>query len=1270
MPSPKSSLHVYAREINTNERNSLTLLASWVEAGADVLDLGCGSGALGRHLHEQFDCQLDGVTINDSEAELARPFYDRVEVADLDQTDLPALFSGRRYDRIICADVLEHLKQPERILQACRELLKADGELLISIPNVAYAGLVAELLEGRFAYREEGLLDQTHLRFFTRQSLLQFLGDQGYGVLALDTVVRELHESEFHTAFDRLPPAVARFLLAVPDALTYQLIVRARPGLPHASGVALAPVQQALAHFSMRLYLGGVDGYREERKLDTHGVIGDRRQTLSFRLPEDQSCTALRLDPADRPGFLHLYRLSLRDRTGLEVWRWQADRDPIDRLASQAHHEMLIHSPTGGSFSAQILLYGDDPWMELPVGHCLAQAQGGSLEVELGWPMSADYLCLSDQVKNLGNVDQEALQSLRIEISDARAQVQALQNRWNGQMKLFHALEEREQRLSQQHAALLESRQALRREQRSLQEALRHEQLQKQEAERVLRLVRASPVFRLSRPLAELKAKLSPRAQASPHQVESPWQASAALPQVTVDIIVPVYKGLADTQRCIRSVLSAPQSTPYRLIIVNDCSPEPEVTEWLRQVAQEHPSILLLENAVNLGFVATVNRGMECSDQHDVLLLNSDTEVANDWLDRLCRAAHVNGRVGTVTPFSNNATICSYPRFCAANDLPAGYDTARLDALFAQTVPGLVVDVPTGVGFCMYIRRDCLSEVGLFDVATFGMGYGEENDFCRRAHRAGWRNLHALDTFVRHAGGVSFGASKSARELAALKTLQRLYPDYDKAVQDYIELDPARQARLAVDQRRLAASGKPVVLAVMHNRGGGTVRHALELAQHLAAAATFFMLRPIDATEVSLEWVGNDEGFECRFRLPSEFPALLQMLRDLGVCHVHYHHLIGHSEEILHLANSLGVDYDFTAHDYYSVCPQVSLTDERGLYCGEAGSAQCNSCVQQRPAPGNGSIEDWRRHHGRFLEQARHVLTPSADTRDRLARYLPQCDLRVVPHTDLPASGSLPIPAPHRQLSALAPLKVVVLGALSSIKGADLLESVALAAAQAGSPLEFHLLGYAYRPLTSQPKASLTVHGAYDETDLPRLLNWLQPDLVWFPALWPETYSYTLSAALMAGLPVLATDLGAFSERLSGRPWSWVHAWNAPPEACLQTFLHLREQHFLTGVEPPPYNPYPALGSKPEHSESLPVWRYETDYLQGLKAWPPTTISAERMYQHRPRRPAEGKPGPNSTPASEPLNLQRGLRAVPGFFRLARLFPVSWREAVKRPLKL
>ncbi|MDD0811446.1 methyltransferase domain-containing protein [Curvibacter sp. RS43] len=1233
MSSRNAPLHVYTREIRQEARTSLRVLSDLVQPGARVLDLGCGSGALGHHLTAQRQCTVDGVTINEAEAELARPGYRRVDVTDLDQDDLALRFAGETYDFIICADVLEHLRGPDKVLRACRSLLAPGGQVLISIPNAGYAGLIAELMQGEFLYRDEGLLDRTHVRFFTRQSLARFLSEEGWGLRALDTIERELHESEFRTWFDTLAPTVTEQLLSQPDALTYQFIASVEPDREHVSELLHTAPPQAHPRFSANLYLGDARGLSEDRKLVLGGAVGQADQTLVFALPSERELNELRFDPADRPGFLHLHSLSLKAADGRLLWHWSSELDGLAQLGQWPHHDLLLHRTGLGNGSPLCLLVGNDPWVSPPVQALLPQAVGGTFEARLGWPLSADFMALAEQFR---------AQSL---------QYQAAQNAWDRQwtqaQQQQDALAQNHQTLSANLQQLHAAHQALNAERLPLQAALRrteeerdalqaqcaalqaeHQQLQAQvqqlslesaQHRRHVQALENTTVFRLTRPLVELKISLlgqrphgvpgAPAALAAPatppQRDPAPELRPDAPPAPPIDVIVPVYRGLSDTQRCIRSALASVQRRDWALIVINDCSPEPEVTAWLREVAASEPRITLLENTENLGFVATVNRGMSLHPERDVVLLNSDTEVANDWLDRLAHAAHHNGRVATVTPFSNNATICSTPRFCEANPLPVGYDTARLDALFARTNPGQVVDVPTGVGFCMYIRRDCLQAVGLFDVANFGKGYGEENDFCCRAQQAGWRNLHALDTFVLHAGGVSFGASKSARELAAMETLRRLHPSYDAEVQAFIGRDPARAARQAVDVARLVEAGLPGVLMVTHRYEGGTMRHVRELAASLQGQAFCLMLRPEDGAQVRLQLMGPQEGLELGFDLATEYPALLQALRHLGVRHVHYQHLLGHAGPVMGLAEDLGVTSDFTAHDFYTVCPQVTLTDKRSQYCGEQGLAQCQQCVAERPGPGGGRIEDWRYYHAQLLQRTRHVLAPSLDAAERMARYVPGCDLRWAPHLDLPAQ--LPEATLPRLLSAEAPLKVVVIGALSAIKGADLLEELALEAERRNVLIDIHLVGYGYRTLKTRPQSRLTVHGAYRDEDLPAMLTWLQPDVVWFPALWPETYSYTLSTCLQAGLPVVAPDLGAFPERLQGRAWSWLRPWNSPVNECLEWWREVREAHFVTGTAPTP----PAKRDPGLMGSVVRDWHYGSEYLKDL----PTVAAPQVLPQ-------------------------------------------------------
>lgn len=1269
MTHPIDDLHVYLRNISQDERTSLSVLAHLIAPQARVLDLGCGSGALGQHLVQTKGCSVDGVTLNDAEAAHARPHYQRIVVDNLETCDLLAAFAGQRYDAIVCADVLEHLSRPERVLAACRELLAPNGQLLISVPNAGYCGLIAELMQGEFRYREEGLLDRTHLRFFTRQSLTRFLGEQRWAIDSIDTIQRELPDSEFHVAFDSLPPAAARHLLGAPDALTYQFITASHPvadvqaALP--APTLAAPAQ---AHFTAQLYLAYADQcagqYAEDCKLTVTGVIGETRQTLRIALPARSApLTRLRLDPADRPGFLHLYRLSLRRPDGELVWQWSCERDPRSVLAQAPHSQIVWQAPLPAAASASLLLLaGDDPWFELPIApETLAAGteQGASLEVELGWPMSADYLALSGTVGTL----QERMAEMESSAHNTQQQLQQTQGQFQHTQFLLNAAEQRNTTLEDSTATLTRQRAELQRRTAQLQSEFDQLALH-------LRTIEASTVFRATRPLVHTKMAIDRLlgGSANHRTAAAPMPTSTPIPPTPhpVDIIVPIYRGLADTQLCINSVLASACTTPYRLIAINDASPEPEVTEWLRTRAAQDSRITLLENADNLGFVGTVNRGMALSGSNDVLLLNSDTEVANDWLDRIHRAAYSDSRIASVTPLSNNATICSYPQFCQDNALPAGYSTAQLDALCAQTNPGAAVDVPTGVGFCMYIRRDCLAQVGLFDTDNFGKGYGEENDFCQRAQQAGWRNLHLLDTFVLHTGGVSFGESKSPREKAAMETLRRLHPLYERDVMAFVQADPARPYRLALDLARIAQAQLPVVLAVLHDRGGGTLRHVQELAQHLHAHASMLTLTPAPGHSVSLRMAGAHEGFELVFRLSDQYQDLLHALRHIGVRHLHYHHLLGHGPLVLELPQQLGLAYDFTAHDFYSYCTHISLTGNDSRYAVEPAPGQCGCCQPQDAAPsGGGTVADWRQRNQRFLTGARQVLAPSHDTARRIAAFAPGARVRVVAHTDMSAylaehpalHGALPPPAPQPHSGAL---KVVVLGALSAIKGADLLEAVAQEAARRGAPVEFHLLGYGYRHLQTQPRAQLTVHGAYEEADLARLLQWLQPDLAWFPAQWPETYSYTLSACLQMGLPVLAPDLGAFAERLAQRPWSWIHRWDASPKEWLDTLVSLRDAHFSTG-QAPALLPVPACIRSAADANSAD-WSYRSDYVAKL---PPASTEAATplalafLSAHQATAPSAI--GTKSLLLSAVVRL----RSLPLLRGVAQRVPQHWQTRVK-----
>lgn len=258
---------------------------------------------------------------------------------------------------------------------------------------------------------------------------------------------------------------------------------------------------------------------------------------------------------------------------------------------------------------------------------------------------------------------------------------------------------------------------------------------------------------------------------------------------MTTAIVVPVFNAVAQTRRCL-AALSLHQGDAEAVIVIDDASTDPEVASLMAELPE---AWVRVHNERNLGFVATANLGMALSRRADVVLLNADTEVSPGWLEAVQTCAASDPRIGSVTPFTNCGEIASVPNFCAVNPWPE--DIARWAQAAAALPAEPYCDLPTAVGFCMFMRRACLDEVGGFDELAFGRGYGEENDWCQRAQAMGWRHVLCHRAFVAHEGGASFAPLGLQPGGEAMATLLSRHPDYMDQVNAFIDSDPLRPLR-------------------------------------------------------------------------------------------------------------------------------------------------------------------------------------------------------------------------------------------------------------------------------------------------------------------------------------------------------------------------------------------------------------------------------------------------------------------------------------------
>jgi O-antigen biosynthesis protein len=603
-------------------------------------------------------------------------------------------------------------------------------------------------------------------------------------------------------------------------------------------------------------------------------------------------------------------------------------------------------------------------------------------------------------------------------------------------------------------------------------------------------------------------------------------------------VVVPVYDGLEQTQECLASLVAAGTLDHGDVTVIADCPPNLALIEFLREFCPQH-GLRLVENEKNLGFVATCNAAIEEAADRDIVLLNADTILPPGWLPRLARAAHSAPDIASATPFSNNATILSYPIPNVATAATAADVTAR-DRLFAAQNGDEVVEIPTGVGFCQFLRRDALDEVGGFD-AIWGAGYGEENDWCMRAGDRGWRHVAAAGLYVGHVGAVSFGASSTTRIARNIEILQARYPEYKRLIDDFILADPLWRMRMNVDLERLKALQRPSVLQCGHGFGGGLEQHIDRVETALAAQGVrSFRLRPRREHNEGPGYRVSCADPPMEINFPSvELSAVLAALVESGVVEIHVHAFLNYEPRVFDDLFALGLPVAVTLHDYAAFCPRVTLMDASNRYCGEPDLAACETCVATsgpHAVVGQfrerfGSVAAWRSHAASIVHRAARVVAPSEDCARRIERHVDGLEVGVIGGVE-PAGVAFQLRRPRQRPRR----RIGILGAIGIHKGFNELKSLVASAARGARPLDFVVIGQTSDnpALTAMANdaVSVTISGAYRAADVTDLLQQADLDLGLLLSVWPETHCYALSEYWQAGVPVLAYDIGAQGARI------------------------------------------------------------------------------------------------------------------------------------------
>ena len=637
--------------------------------------------------------------------------------------------------------------------------------------------------------------------------------------------------------------------------------------------------------------------------------------------------------------------------------------------------------------------------------------------------------------------------------------------------------------------------------------------------------------------------------------------------KVQLSIIIPVYNALEEVRNCIDSVIkNTPLSDNINVIVINDCSPDKNIKPML-SAYKNVPNIIIKNNLINLGYTRNVNKGAKLAKNRDIILLNSDTVVSPNWIRNLIIAAYSKNDIGTVTAVSNNAGAFSVPK-PGTNDIPEHLDIDAI-ARIVQNSDGGYIDVPTGNGFCLYIKRKLIDDIGSFDYKKFPRGYGEENDFCMRAVEAGWVNIVDTKTYIYHQRSASFKDSKYQLMEDGINQVKKDFPEYSGAIKAIGGSELFKKARTSIANNlekytKASPIAKPKIMFVISTRTGGTPQTNLDLMRQLSEIYDCYALAS-NSTNVEILKAGPS-GYESieshtltqpvkySTHRSGEYESLVRhLLFKYNIDLLHIRHIAWHSLMLPKIAKELLIPVVKSFHDFYAICPSVNLVDGGGVYHPNGVSEESPNPLWKDETVTPMSpvmLERWQQRMDKSLLACDHFITTCHSAKNILLSKLELINKKdsftVIPH-GRDFEGFI---APIDYSTIDGKLKVLVPGNIALAKGSELIKHVKTL--DKDNLIEFHIIG----TCTEDLLPFVTYHGRYERSEFQKLVTEIQPHISAVFSIWPETYCHTLTESWATGVPVIGVAYGAVEERINRHQAGWLIENDA--EQCFTQLLAIK----------------------------------------------------------------------------------------------------------------
>ena len=1183
----KYSVKIEELDENTSHR----IILSQITPGSTVLECGCASGYMTRYMKERLEANVSIIEQNPSDYDKAREYAVDGICADLEDEEWSDFFQGRTFDFILFADVLEHLRNPEEVLRRAVDLLREDGTIIASIPNVAHADIIINQLNGRWNYTPLGLLDNTHIHFWAEKNLDDLFRQAGLTVVEKDYTILPPFTTE-QKSIDKTEDLLSAIhtLCHQPYADVYQFVYRAKKtacvrerGLSCTNHYAerhlkywVEPLccseyqenQNRLTAQNTELEAQNCELTKqlEQQKIQESTI---RDQQASIEQLTEQSQTQEQTIQDQQAYIEQLTEQSQKQEQTIQDRQAYIEQlEAQNRILSENYDTISNSNSWKITKPVRFALDNIKPFLrqskrlQHPVHFYIDEFNsGGNMAHIRGWIFDRwnkieklELMLCWNGAEEIREITNRRLR--RDDVAAAFHTKMGLQSGFDQffQMKLpqtdtikaylLYTVKGQRKRIQIQgikftsftgYVDTTKTDKPFLRENPSQAEMRPGEKYSYLLSKGMTSLKQYGAVHTLKRVRWYLKSGYIPQQAIQTNESDGPldleiydaYQPPTDLNQrlkgKPVDIIVPIYNGTNLLPPLLESIPKT--KMPYRLFLIDDKSPDQEILPMLHAYAESMENVTVIENQENLGYTRSINKGLKLTDGH-VVLLNTDIRLPMYWLERLMTPILMHGRVASVTPFTNSGTICSFPRFLENNDIYMGLSVDEIDAAFGRMKPQYT-RIPTGVGFCMALNRDALTVVGNYDEESFPRGYGEENDWCQRAEKAGFRNVMAENLFVYHQHGATFTSEEKQRLIQKhSRRLNQKHPNYDSDVQSYIRADPVKNYREMAQLLLFRKDAEAAVLAFSHAWGGGSAYYLDEkIKAFTKAGRDFLTIQYYEGRGYQLSRYFDGYSISAsRNKLEQLLQFLPERLGELWVNElVSYPNLPQVLDQLKALSHESGAKLVFRLHDFYCVCPHITLLDDNDKFCGICSPQKCvEHCKKRR------NIATWRKTWGPFLAACDEITAFSNNSAQLLRIAYPEIqNVTVVPHS----VAQLRTVSPHRKASVLT---IGVIGAINVEKGLKILEQMAEIIHRENLPVRITIIGYtAYEPKYGD---IISCTGRYERDQLPEIIEKNRIDIVLIPSIWPETFSYTAEESIMMGLPIAVFDIGAPAERVRNYP--------------------------------------------------------------------------------------------------------------------------------------